>query len=286
MSLLRSLIELFNKGLTPLNLRLDSLTQRKRDLGVLQAAIDRGAFTKQAYSIPACFLNSKHQAILDALPDYAEAFQAFSTTASNTVGYQFANEFYSSPDTEVLYTLVRQLQPKQILELGCGNSTRITRQAIRDGKLATKLICLDPFPRRDVAECADELHLKPVEDSNALELVQALEPGDVLFIDTSHYVRPANDCAYIYGVLIPSVKPGVIVHIHDIFIPYDYPIWLATGDGAGWGEQTVVIAMLQDAEAWEALWPGHYLQKALPDFPSHFPNMEGRAAQSLWLCKR
>jgi hypothetical protein len=102
---------------------------------------------------------------------------------------------------------------------------------------------VDPAPRRSVADLADELHLRPVENSEALELVKKLQSGDVLFIDTSHDVRPANDCAYIYGVLIPALAKGVIVHIHDVFLPFDYPERFARGDGASWGEQTVVALL-------------------------------------------
>ncbi len=286
MTILRSIIEIANKLLGPANLKLDTLTAAKTAKANLDAAAKRGAFTAATYPVPACFLNSQHQTILDALPQYAPVFETLTDISRNQVGYQFNNDFYSSPDTEALYTILRTYQPKQILELGCGNSTRITRLAIRDGKLATKLVCLDPYPRRDVADFADELHLRPVEDSNALDLVKQLKPGDVFFIDTSHDVRPANDCAYIYGVLIPAVPAGVIVHIHDIFLPYDYPTRLAFGDGASWGEQTVVAVMLQDADAWEAIWPGHYLQKTLPTFATHFPHLGDRAAQSLWLRKR
>ncbi len=285
MTIARTAIQLLNRGLALANLRLDSMTAEKRKIAAVDVAAQRGAFTKQAYPTPSCFADVDYQAVLDALAQHQSVFNSFKSTSSNTVGYQFGNYFYTSPDAEVLYTLVRKLQPKTILELGCGNSTRITRQAIRDGQLASKLICLDPYPRRDVAEFADELHLKQVEDSNALALVQALEPGDVLFIDTSHDVRPANDCAYIYGVLIPAVKPGVIVHIHDIFLPYDYPESFARGDGESWGEQTVVAVMLQN-EHWDAIWPGRYLQLSVPNFASYFPHLDGRLAQSLWLKRR
>jgi predicted O-methyltransferase YrrM len=285
MTIARTAIELINRGLALANLKLDSMTSEKQRWAALDVAAQRGAFTKQAYPTPSCFANVSYQWVLDQQAQYRTVFDSFKSTASNAVGYQFGNYFYTSPDAEVLYTIIRTLQPKTILEIGCGNSTRITRQAIRDGQLASKLICLDPFPRRDVADFADQLHLKPVEDSNALELVQALQPGDVLFIDTSHDVRPANDCAYIYGVLIPAVKPGVIVHIHDIFLPYDYPEYFARGDGASWGEQTVVAMMLQ-SEQWDAIWPGRYLQTTVPDFSSYFPNLDGRLAQSLWLKRR
>jgi hypothetical protein len=283
MSLKRTILSLLNSVLRPANLQIDTLTAARQEDARLTAATARGAFQQPIYPVPACFLASSHQTILDALPSYATEFEKFTALSQNTVGYQFDNGFYTSPDTEVLYTIVRTFQPQHILEIGCGNSTRITRQAIRDGNLQTKLTCLDPYPRRDVVAFADELYLEPVEASKALQLVKSLSPGDILFIDTSHIVAPANDCAYIYGVLIPQVPAGVIIHIHDIFLPYEYPEKMATGDAKTWGEQTVVAAMLQGNPPWVVLWPGHYLQRTLPDFAKHFPHLNQGLAQSLWL---
>ena len=210
MTIQRKMIEVANRILGKANLQLDTLTAKKEARQRLLQAERRGAFSKPIYPIPACFATSSHQSILDAVGQYASIFETLKLSSLNQVGYEFSNDFYSSPDVEVLYTIVRIFKPAQIFELGCGNSTRITRLAIRDGNLPAKLICIDPFPRRDVAEFADQVVLCPVEESNALEIVKSLRPGDVFFIDTSHDVRPANDCAYIYGVLIPAVPSGVI----------------------------------------------------------------------------
>jgi predicted O-methyltransferase YrrM len=285
MTFQRHLVQFLNRILVPLNLKLDSQTLAKREVERLHKATERKVFDTPIYPLPPKFQNHQGQLIFQALPKYQEAFDRLRTTATNQVGYQFENGFYTSPDTEILYTLVRELAPKQILEIGCGNSTRITRQAIRDGNLSTQLTCLDPYPRRDVAEFADTLHLKPVEDSPVLEILATLEPGDILFIDTSHEVRPANDCAYIYSILVPNIPAGVIVHIHDIFLPYEYPEHFSKGEAALWGEQYLVSVMLQNEAAWDVIWPGHYLQKTMPDFKQHFPHHTNGLAQSLWLRK-
>lgn len=284
MTFQRNIIEFVNRLLSPINLQLESKTLQKMEQSRLDKAVARGAFSSCVYPIPPCFLRSQHQQLIDALPALQPAIENLSEPSRNQVGYQFDNGFYTSPDTEILYTIVRTLQPNQILEIGCGNSTRITRQAIIDGQLSTTITCIDPYPRRDVAGYADQVHMCPVEESNAADLVAKLHPGDVLFIDTSHILFPANDCAYIYGVLIPLVPDGVIVHIHDIFTPYEYPEDFARKEGAQWGEQYLVAMMLHDNDRWEALWPGHYLQRTLPDFASHFPRLTpANPAQSLWL---
>lgn len=286
MTIQRKLIQASNKVLSVLNLELDSLTASRKATRVLEEARARGAFTKQAYPIPACFLRSRYQEVLEQIGKSPETFNRLASAAENSVGYEYGNHFFSSPDAEVLYSVVRLFKPQIVLELGCGNSTRITRLAIREGELATRLVCVDPQPRREVKEYADELQLRRVEDSDALGLVTSLKPNDILFIDTSHEVRPANDCAYIYGVLIPAVPAGVIVHIHDIFLPYEYSDELSFGDGRLWGEQTVVAVMLQNEHAWEAIWPGYYLQRTLQGFANYFPHFGDGQAHSLWLRRR
>jgi len=285
MTIQRQIISFFNKILGFGNLHLDSLTLNKREVQRIESAARRGAFTKALYPIPASFGTSDHEKVLRALPSYQADLDNLKEKSRNQVDYQFANGFYTSPDAEVLYTIMRMLKPQRVLEIGCGNSTRITRQAIIDGGLSTKLTCIDPSPRRDVAAFADELNLCPVEESKAVEYLSNLEPGDVLFIDTSHIVLPANDCAYIYSVLIPLVPSGVHVHIHDIFLPYEYPEHFVRGNAPSWGEQYLVAMMLQGKD-WETLWPGHYLQRTLPDFASHFPHLGSGLAQSLWIRRK
>src|SRR5206468_5214202 len=113
-----------------------------------------------------------------------------------------------------------------------------------------------------------------------------LNPGDILFIDTSHEVRVANDVAYIYANLLPRIRPGVIVHIHDIFLPYEYPKEWVFDHCNLWGEQYILQAFLSHSDSWKVLWPGYYLQKTLPNFARHFPHCRGGMAQSLWIQKQ
>lgn len=286
MSFKRFLLNKINFGLSRVNLHLDTLTAVRQEERRVSGAIERGVFLDSNYPVPDCFYESTHQTVFDRLPSYQEALGKFTKVSRNSVGYQFENGFYSSPDTEVLYTIVRSFLPKHILEIGCGNSTRIIRQALLDENHKAKLTCIDPSPRRDVTEFADEVFLQPVEASKALEIVETLKPNDVLFIDTSHELRPANDCAYIYGSLIPKVPLGVIVHIHDIFLPYEYPEHLSKGDAKTWGEQAVVAVMLQSSKQWQVLWPGYWLQQTMPNFSQYFPYIDKGFSQSLWLCRK
>jgi hypothetical protein len=111
MTVLRNLIEITNAVLRPLNLRLDSLTAEKRRLAALDAAVQRGAFNKMTYPIPSAFLSKRYQEVLQQLEQHRVVFESWRSATNNPVGYEFANDFYSSPDAEVLYTLIRSLRP-------------------------------------------------------------------------------------------------------------------------------------------------------------------------------
>ena len=175
---------------------------------------------------------------------YSERLDNFRGTEQNEVGYQYSNPFFRSPDAEILYTIMRQRRPQRVIEAGCGHSTRVIRQSILDGKFPCHVTCIDPSPRRDISGIPDEYIRSTIEKQDPEALAAILERNDILFIDTSHEVRVANDVAFIYCCLLPRLKPGVIVHIHDIFLPWDYTEYAVFDRGlSNWGEQYVVHAV-------------------------------------------
>ena len=283
MRILRKGLNLTNGLLRYFNLQLDTMTLARREQQRLAEVARHGGFDEAPYFVPPSFLNSSHRFVLDELPRHQARFASFRQADTNSVGYQFDNGFYPSPDAEVLYAMVRATSPRQILEIGCGNSTKLIRQAIRDGAFPCRHMAIDPQPRLEISKLVDEMVLQPIEYANAAPTVQGLEAGDILFIDTSHEATPANDVAHIYGHLLAKIRRGVVVHIHDIFIPYEYPRDWVIEKGLKWGEQYIVQAMLLDETGWEVLWPGHYLQRTLPDFNAHFPHRTEGMSQSLWL---
>ena len=103
---------------------------------------------------------------------------------------------------------------------------------------------------------------------------------DILFIDSSHEVRVANDVAKLFCVTIPSLAPGVVIHVHDIFLPFDYPEPLCT-DYSCWGEQYMLQMLLQGC-ARKVLWPGYYVQRMRPELCTHLPFVANGRAQSFW----
>ena len=285
MTIFRWGLDTLNKLLYSFNLRLDTLTLDRLEQARLHKIKQQGWFDQVHYALPPNFKSSQNQFLLNELPKHQRRFKSFHHSGSNEVGFKFNNGFYGSPDAEILYSIVRARRPHRIVEIGCGNSTKIIRQAILDEELKCEHIAIDPQPRQEISRLVDIMIQQPIEHANAETQIEQLESGDILFIDTSHEVKPANDVAYIYGKLIPKLPSGVIVHIHDIFIPYEYPQAWVMDVGLKWGEQYIVHAMLMNSLNWEVLWPGYFLQQTMLDFDKYFPNRSGGIAQSLWLQK-
>jgi hypothetical protein len=220
------------------------------------------------------------------LEAFRDRFDTFERTGENSVGYTFNNSFFSSPDAEVLYAMVHRHRPETIVEVGSGNSTKISRQAVRDGKLETQIISIDPAPRTKVEALVDHVRRRRVEAGWDVSFFEDLREGDILFIDSSHTVQTGNDVAFLYLCVLPRLAPGVIVHVHDIFLPFEYPKEWVLNERHGWNEQYLVHALMQNNSAFDVLWPGRFVQQQMDAFEEHFPHMRTSAqASSLWLRK-
>jgi hypothetical protein len=275
-----------NLGLRAMNLRLDTLTAERRERQRLNALARNGYFTRPPFSPPAAFTHRMGDPILSALSAFTTRFDTFVEPSSNEVGYTFNNPYFTSPDTEVLYTTIRTVRPRRVIEVGCGHSTQIMRQAILDGHLNTRLIAIDPRPRLHIRGLVDEFYPLPLEMLPHSEMLTSLQAGDILFIDSSHEILPGNDVVVLYLQVLPLLPPGVLIHIHDIFLPYEYPREWILDQGWPFHEQYLVQALLTYGNTFEALWAGHFLQHTLPDFTQHFRHLQNRVAKSLWLRKR
>lgn len=202
---------------------------------------------------------------------------------ASTTGYTPDNGYYDTPDAEALYMMIRRFRPKRVIEVGCGNSTRVTRQALIDGDIAGTITAIDPWPRADIAGVVDRFEQNHVE-AVAPELFADLTDGDVLFIDSSHVLRMSNDVAHLFCRIIPALPSGVVIHVHDVFLPYEYPKRFFY-DCPGWGEQYMLHALMQGG-GYEILWPGFFLQKERPDALAALPFLNDGRAQSFWMRKR
>lgn len=125
-------------------------------------------------------------------------------------------------DAVTIYHMIADYKPKRWFEVGSGNSTKFAKYAINTQKLNTKILTVDPYPRSEIESICNTQYRQPVEEIDTT-LFQQLAANDILFIDNSHRCFSNSDVTTVFMDIIPYLKSGVIVGIHDIFLPYDYP---------------------------------------------------------------
>ena len=134
----------------------------------------------------------------------------------------WVNGWFPAFDAVMLYGLLALRNPRWFVEVGSGNSTRFARRAIRDHDLRTKIISIDPCPRAEIDAICDQVIRSPLERVD-LSVFGDLQAGDILFIDSSHRCFMNSDVTVLFLEILPNLPPGVLVQVHDIFLPYDYP---------------------------------------------------------------
>jgi predicted O-methyltransferase YrrM len=284
MALSTTLKQLANDLLKRINVRIDSCTAERAEMARLAGLVAKQHFERPIFPVLPQFERCDPKRLIDFVHAQERAFAKL-TRSHHPVGFDLQNEYYSSPDAEILYALVALYRPKRIIEVGSGNSTRLFRAAIEDAKLATRLVSIDPHPRLEVRQYADDLLQVPVETMNDLSPFDQLAENDILFIDSSHAIQPGNDVIFLFLNVLPRLRRGVLVHIHDIFLPFEYPEeWLVTKRWE-WNEQYLVQALLQDSDSFIVIWPGYYLQRTMKEFSNHFPLRDERNASSIWLVR-
>ena len=202
---------------------------------------------------------------------------------------RWAQAWFPPLDACVAYALVRSRKPRRIVEVGSGHSTRFLARAVHDGGLTASITAIDPAPRAKLAGLsvggqAVEWRRGTVQEAG-LAPFAALQAGDILFIDSSHILMPGTDVDLLFNHVLPALPNGTLVHIHDIFLPDDYPI---SWDWRGYNEQLAIVPMLTGG--WKTLFASRYAETrmapALQTSPvAKLPNPEGAPASSLWLEK-
>ena len=147
---------------------------------------------------------------------------------------------YSPFDSIALYSMIHQKKPKVYLEVGSGITTCFARRAISDAKLSTRIVSIDPQPRASIDSICDEIIREGLETCD-LSTFLSLEAGDILFFDGSHRSFMNSDVTVFMIDILPHLKPGVVIHIHDITLPWDYP---ASFRDWHWNEQYLLAVYL------------------------------------------
>lgn len=192
--------------------------------------------------------------LLRSFLEYKEALSRIPIDAEDDRSPFWCNGSFQGLDAVALYSLIARDKPSRYVEIGSGNSTKFARRAAEDHGLDLHITSVDPVPRAEVNELCDLIVRAPLEDTD-LSIVDRLGPGDIFFVDGSHRTFMNSDVTVVFTELLPRLAPGVLVHVHDIFIPWDYPPQMSD-----WyfSEQYLVASYL--------LARGSLLQIVLPNF--------------------
>ena len=185
-------------------------------------------------------------------------------------GYAEPNHLFSGVDALLLYSHLRRARPTRVVEIGCGFSTIVAVAALErnaaEGRPAT-LVSIDPFDRMPLAREPRHTRLervrRPLQDADP-RVFSALGPGDLLFVDSSHVHKFGSDVAYEFEHVYPRLRPGVTVHVHDVFSPYHYPLKWYTRQRRFWNEQHYVETMLRWSADLRVVLPVHALARTSP----------------------
>ncbi|MCA1727105.1 MAG: class I SAM-dependent methyltransferase [Actinobacteria bacterium] len=211
---------------------------------------------------------------------------------SSPHGYFVNNGYFEAVDGEVLYSMVRDLTPRRIIEVGSGYSTYLAAQAAAvneaGGAAPCELIAIEPHPNPVLRRGFPGLTrlIRAGAETVRPELFESLEENDILFIDSSHVLRTGGDVQHLYLQVLPRLRPGVVVHAHDIFLPSEYPREWIVDDMQFLSEQYVLQAFLALNGSFRVLWGSSFMHTHHPDalvaaFPSYAPGRSWPA--SFWM---
>ena len=209
-------------------------------------------------SMPGVDLNQRLQ--LDLLHTFSSKFKSeyddFPAWSADATRFHFGQTLFCSVDAELLYCMIRHFKPRNMIEIGSGMSTLLAAEAIQKNETEgnpCRLIAIEPHPkeflRRGFPGFAELLETKV--QSLPLARFSALEANDIVFIDSSHVVKIGGDVVYEYLEILPRLKPGVIIHCHDIFLPAEYPKEWVLNDHRFWTEQYLLQAFLAFNRSYE-----------------------------------
>ena len=202
---------------------------------------------------------------------FKKEYEAFPMNETS-IPYQYyiKNPMFGSIDAEILYCMIRNFKPRKIIEIGSGYSTRLSAQAIlknqEEDSYKCVLVAIEPYPQAVLKTGfpgLSELVTKPVQEI-PLAKFEELNQNDILSIDSSHVLRTGGDVQYEYLEILPRLQKGVIVQIHDIRLPEDYPKYRLQ-QNRFYTEQYLLQAFLAFNNTFEVLWPGHYMELNHPE---------------------
>jgi predicted O-methyltransferase YrrM len=205
--------------------------------------------------------------------------------------YTFDNTQYGHSDAIILYSLIRHLRPRSIVEIGCGYSSCVILDTVElffDG--AVDCTFIDPEPDALISllkrgDCPRIIggRVQDIPES----LFTVLESNDILFIDSTHVLKAGSDVNHVLFEVLPILKSGVHIHFHDIFYPFEYPRAWLQDLGLAWNEIYALRAFLQYNEQFEIAFINTYLEQLHEElFRREMPLCLLNPGGSLWLRRR
>jgi predicted O-methyltransferase YrrM len=257
---------------------------------------NKGFFTRYDYLKDSDWDIETYPHILDLFKSTQPAFDDFlAKIEANTDlllrsredpnGPNWRSNFISPLDGASIHTFVGAYRPPRIIEIGSGNSTHFMARAIADLDLPTRILCIDPMPRVHVETLPVEIQRRVLDRSDVPQFA-ALSPGDLVFIDSSHIVQQGFDVDILFNRIFPVLKSGVLVHVHDIFLPFGYP--------SAWkvhrlNEQLALIGWITSGY-FGILFASHYVwrteRERLKALCSQLDLASPQNGGSLWMVKR
>ena len=208
-------------------------------------------------------------------------------------GYYETNPVFGFSSAAVAHAMIRHYKPRCVIEVGSGNSTRILGAALErnqaESGAESSLVSIEPNPgpilSGEIPELVERIS-QPVEQV-PFSLFQRLGPGDLLFIDSSHIIRYGSDVIFLYLEVLPRLRPGVVVHVHDIHLPWAYPREYFEQHRWVWNEQYLLQALLAGGGTFRVLLPCWWIHRTHDDvfreaFPHYDPAIH-RPGSSYWM---
>jgi predicted O-methyltransferase YrrM len=225
-------------------------------------------------------LFERHRSFFTAMIDQLDAH----TGELEGLGTLLAQAWFPSLDAAIAYMLVRERAPRRIVEVGSGHSTRVLAQAAAG---TAEILAIDPAPRADIAGLPGVTIVPATLQGAPAEAFDDLQAGDMLFIDSSHILMPGSDVDLLFNRVLPRLPAGTLVHIHDIYLPFDYP--------SAWGwrnyNEQQGVAPLLTTGAYTPLFSSVWAERRMGErlarsVVARLPRPADALAASLWLEKR
>ena len=219
-----------------------------------------------SYFSETIFSRERTQKFLNALRVYANEFNPpLEKPADNDEAFYWNNSSFTYMDAMSYYCIIRYCKPKRIIEIGAGNSTLVANQALQANG-AGDLVLIEPFLPEYLRNLKSitKTYEKIVQDFELEKLVSLVEEADILFIDSTHTVKIGSDCLFIYLKLLPEITKKMLVHAHDVFLPYAQP-QSKIQKHIYWTEQYLLYAYLLDNPKTRALTGSNFCHRQFPE---------------------